>query len=175
MKYRSKSDLPLYTKYMKKENPDSKLKSRLSRLFRKNGPMEIESNWILRLGDDVSNVWGVCYDQKGKQLQWSYVEDGWWIRKKDNKYEYGRLYALENVNHSNRVYHGLWNDNIHKHNEKPIIVHDVNARPGVIVGWNKFEIDVMWKDDNSVSKVKFNDLNFLYIEDYKKFKRLFNG
>lgn len=171
---RSRTELvPNYLMYMYKEEPPTdKIRRRLIRVFRKHGPGELEEEWRDKLG--VHNIWGMTYDASGNQLVWSYVEGGWWIRKHKSKWEFGRIYALENRDSSSKIFHGLWNNRVHRDSGCPIIVYSVLGRRGVINGWNRHELYVTWDGYGGRERVDFGELEFEFIEDYNKFKRLFD-
>lgn len=152
------------------------LRKKLTRRYR-NGGVEFEDDVRPRMGNISPHKYAPIIDQRsGKLIYWVYVGDFYWARKVRNKYHFGKLYAVENRKGStDKHYDALWDERRHAHKPDPVIIYH-NGRRGVIIGWNKFEIFVNFDDDPNKIRIplKFGDLRFEYIEDYRKFDKLFS-
>lgn len=166
----SRRPLPQHFKRMRKEEPDNRRK--LIRIYYRGG-VNIEFENIEKIGN--RNQWGGSIKNK-KLVHWLYLGDLWWGRKVGNKFEFGRLMAIENNPKSNIIkYVDLWDERQHGLWPKLIIVHRDNQK-GIVVEHNKFEMSVRW--DGSSTPERINNLSgirFEYDEDYKFFKKLLGG
>ena len=169
--------LPAYVKTMNIDEPSTSERRKLSKAFRKGG-VEFEPEIAPKMGD-MGKTWGTSIDLQSKKfLQWTYVGDHWWARKRSGKYEFGKVVARENKPNTVKLdIVGLWDDRRHKHDPDPVIVYR-ESQKGYIVGHNEYELLVQWEDEYGIRSMpkafsKIGELKFEYEQDYKHFNKLF--
>lgn len=169
-----------YVRKFRKEEPPKAIRAGLVKNYRFKTFEKFEDDNVRKLADVDINQPASASPLTGKVLQWKYVGDLWWCRKV-GKYEFARLVALD---YRTGEVNGLWDCRRHDVKSPPVVVrgHDVNGkvRKGYISGFNEFEVFVQWEDEfrevglpEPVRGV--STLEFEYIEDFKKFSKMFRG
>ena len=167
-----KRPLMEFIRFFEKERPPSEIRSKLIRRYNKGGLKEFEPEVKLCLGDvplgQIVFTDPVC----GDRLLWVYVGDCWWCRKhrKCGLFEFSRLVARRNDKVGEVV--GLWDVRAHGFVAEPEVVYDVVGNKGVIVGFNEFEVVVVWFKDGvrGVGVPVRGGLRFEFVEDYVKYR-----
>lgn len=166
-----KRPLPKFIQKMRKEEPSNKIVERLIDCY-KSGGIEFEDNVRSMVGN-IANKRLAISDVKTRQmLEWRYVGDHWWCRYIDRpgilgKYEFARLMAIL----GNEIV-GLWDDRKHAFIPPAVLVNR-GGREGAIVGYNEFEVFVMWSNDGIAEPVQdVSSLEFKYVEDYRKYSKI---
>jgi hypothetical protein len=189
---------PPYLRVMTQAEPSHALRNKLVYQFKQGGHKEFEGEFKEKY-KDVSIVQPITFlppkdfDEKpadedsrdprgaGQITRWVYVGDGWWcrsIKQKSTKYQFAQLMAVHHRDACNEV-DGPWDARKHVVEPPHEIVYS-GEKKGVIVGHDRSGVQVAWFDKDGkrelpVTVRKFEDIEFEYIDDRLKYKRIFAG
>ena len=168
---------PAYIKIMRKEEPGVSERKKLMSRYRKGG-LELDPETSRKLGE-TSNNWGTSLDTRSRKfIEWIYVGDNWWAKKRSGRYEFGKMVAAENdLKAKNPRIVALWDQAKYGEDDHPVIVHN-SGRKGYVVGYNKFEMLIQWEDEFGNRDIpeafsRVDELRFEYSQDHKFFSKLF--
>jgi hypothetical protein len=152
---------------MQQEDPDEGDRIKYIRIFKKDGA-DFETEVREELGD-IEMPWGPIIDTRTTELiKWVYVGSHWWCRRNKGKYEFGRLWAIDESGECVT----LWDQRKHNYEPEKAIVYKDDSR-GIIVGYTKHEILVLFDGEDLRKPCQFSELRFEYADDYRKFLRMY--
>jgi hypothetical protein len=183
--------LPVFTRRFRQEPPPDDKKRALIECYKKGGLRSYELVYMLQM-DRVSLKQAVITDPLvGDDLQWIYVGELWWCRKRKPKrgdkrgrtsYEFARLVALRKKEDNTFEVEGLWDCRRHEHKPEPVIVYkkvDPECK-GYIVGRNEYEVLVAWEDRETLRRGvpvpvrSFEELVFEFTNDHDQYEAIFS-
>ena len=152
---------------MRQEEPDEGDRLKYVRAHKENG-VQFEDDVREELGD-IEMPWGPIIDTRTTELiKWIYVGDHWWCRRNKGKYGFGRMWAMD----ESGEHIELWDRRKYTYEPDKAVVYKEGIK-GVIVGYNKYEILVLFDGENVRESCQYSDLKFEYADDYRKFRRMY--
>jgi hypothetical protein len=182
---------PTYLMKMRKDEPHEKDVEELKRIYKCGGVKEFEPDVMIRMGDIKIEQYFHTDPYTHEKVKWTYVGNYWWCRRRrfsvkdtgpneyhrvrEEKYEFARIMAVVNANGIEQL-DGLWDARRHVFREPPERVL-ILGKKAVIVGHNEWEVFVaplIGGDPGSPIPIKkLSDLEFEFVEDYNKYKKIF--
>jgi hypothetical protein len=176
---------------MRKDDPSEKDIDRLKRVYKDGGVKEFEPDIKIRMGDIKIEQYFHTDPYTHEKVKWTYVGNYWWCRRRrfsvkdtglneyhkvrEEKYEFARIMAVINK-HGVEQLDGLWDTRRHSFREPPERVL-ILGKKAVIVGNNEWEVLVApvigGVPGVAIPIRKLDDLEFEFVEDYNKYKKIF--
>jgi len=166
---------PKYSQKICREHPSINIRKKLIENFQKGG-VKFEDNIKVTIGELPLRMKALIGKKSKILSEWIYVGDGWWCIKNMSKFEFGKLMAIK-VENDEVIIEGTWDESKHGFEEQPEIVFDKDGRSGHIIAFNKWEIYISWFKDGKlgvpVMYNKLDEITFKYIEDHRKYLKLY--